>query len=223
MLDLIFGAIILRRIFFLNLDWKLDSNSWGWISFLGQHFCQELVGINNKPEKFNLLNHMINFTPYTNTLNLFRVFSLFQVYLKDWNFSRYLSRITLKLNHYESVFFYSILTDTRKNEPKCAVYFWRGAESYSFFRLLNYFLWWEVNSVVALCTLWLKFASGQVSSPRLHRLTDTQQTQKVRYTTVCPFGGHFAPRVFYTPWRAKNSFWSSKIWSRRLFSSINWF
>ena len=39
-----------------------------------------------------------------------------------------------------------ILTDTGENEPKCAVYFRRGAESYSSFGLLNYFLWWgEVN------------------------------------------------------------------------------
>ena len=30
-------------------------------------------------------------------------------------------------------------------------------------------------------------------------LTDTQLTQKVRYTTVCPFEGHFAPCIFYTP------------------------
>ena len=29
----------------------------------------------------------------------------------------------------------------------------------------------KVNSVVALCTLWNKFACGQVSSPRLYRLT----------------------------------------------------
>ena len=50
------------------------------------------------------------------------------------------------------------------------MYFWPGAESYSSFGLLNYFLWREVNSVVALCTLWLKFACGQVSSPRLCRL-----------------------------------------------------
>ena len=28
-------------------------------------------------------------------------------------------------------------------------------------------------------------------------LTDTQLTQKVRYTTECPFEGHFAPRIFY--------------------------
>ena len=31
----------------------------------------------------------------------------------------------------------------------------------------------QVNSVVALCTLWTKFACGQVLSPRLYRLMVT--------------------------------------------------
>ena len=118
-LDLILEAIILRKIFFLILDWKLDSSSWGWRSFLGQHFCQKLVSINNKPEKLDLWNHIINFTPYTNTPNLLKVFSLFNVYWKGFNFSRYLSRITLKdseLNHYESVFLFNLKT-----------YFWYGS------------------------------------------------------------------------------------------------
>ena len=87
---------------------------------------------------------------------------------------------------------FPFLSDTGENEPKCAVYFRPGTESYSSFGLLNYFLWWgEVNSVVALCTLWLKFACGQVSSPRLHRLLFTvwyQKTDKVNdfhHITLC--------------------------------------
>ena len=71
------------------------------------------------------------------------------------------------------------LKDTGENEPKCAVYFRPGARSYQSFGLLNYFLWWgEVNSVVALRTLWLKFACGQVSSPRLYRLKKFSTSNK---------------------------------------------
>ena len=72
-----------------------------------------------------------------------------------------------------------ILTDEGENEPKCAVYLRSGAKSYSSLGLLNYFLWWgEENSVVALCTLCLKFACGQVSSPRWHRL-------RIKYHDYC--------------------------------------
>ena len=38
-------------------------------------------------------------------------------------------------------------------------------------RWVENFLWWgELNSVVALCTLWTKFACRQFSSPSLYRL-----------------------------------------------------
>ena len=57
-----------------------------------------------------------------------------------------------------------ILTDTGENEPKCAVDFRLGAESYSSLGPVG-----KKEKKIA-CPLLDVFACGQVSSPRLYRL-----------------------------------------------------
>ena len=155
--------------------WCLDdSKSWCHIylncymvevvknSGLGQWRHRRASDLN---EKFELKN-LILFENHDQFSHFWCIFRFLNHPIIPWSWKK-LRKLDSKLNYWE---YLNRLTDTGENEPKCAVYFRPGAESYSSFGLLNYFLWWEVNSVVALCTLWTKFTCGQVSSPRLYRL-----------------------------------------------------